>query len=292
MVAVHRPGRLEIVTASLNPLAEDCQPWVIREVDGEAPWLIPRLAQGDTKLTPSRLHVAKTLFENLDRSARKLADVGVTPDDALSLTGRAMFLRFLLDRGILPKDKPLPFLPAKAKAGEAFSSPQYAADTCQWLDRTFNGDLLPLSQGVGIRYFQSLWKQGSNQVADALSAILALDSVHGDAVQRQLDWGDLHLAHVPVGLLSQVYERHMEIFQPENRKRTSTYYTPRPIAELMVEEAFFALDRNKAHEAKVLDPAVGAGVFLVAAFHKLVEARWRHDGQRPDRKILKQILTH
>ncbi|WP_404357197.1 class I SAM-dependent DNA methyltransferase [Methylotuvimicrobium sp. KM1] len=140
-------------------------------------------------------------------------------------------------------------------------------------------------------YFDSLL-QGKNgkHIFKALQAILHFDDPLGDGVyQGRFDWGDLHLAHVPVGLLSQVYERYMEMFYPKERKATSAYYTPRHIAEIMVDEAFCGIDQP--HQAKVLDPAAGAGVFLVAAFHKLVEARWRHDGKRPDRAGLREILN-
>ncbi|MCF8150782.1 MAG: SAM-dependent methyltransferase [Burkholderiaceae bacterium] len=288
MVAIHRPGRLDIYTASLYSETGE-RPFTIAAHDSDAPWFIPRLAQGTGPLEPANQHLAGTLFSLLDQSAQKLAGVGISPDDCLSLTGRAMFLRFLLDRGVLPHQKPLPFLQGQAKSSDAFVSSAFAAATCQWLDSTFNGDLLPLSGGSGTRNFESIWKCGGSAVAEALSAILRLDSAHGGGYQGQLDWGDLNLAHIPVGLLSQVYERHMEIFHSETRRRSSAYYTPRHIVELMVDEAFFGLEN--AHAARVLDPAAGAGVFLVTAFHKLVEERWRHDGRRPDRKILKHILN-
>ncbi|HET8798151.1 MAG TPA: N-6 DNA methylase [Thermoanaerobaculia bacterium] len=100
-------------------------------------------------------------------------------------------------------------------------------------------------------------------------------------------WRDLDFAHVPVGLLSQVYERHSQRYDA-SAKKTSVYYTPRGIAEYMVDEAFAAMD--EPHRARVLDPAVGGGVFLVAAFRRLVEARWRHDGKRPTTRTIRQIL--
>jgi type I restriction-modification system DNA methylase subunit len=60
---------------------------------------------------------------------------------------------------------------------------------------------------------------------------------------------------------------------------------------MLVRGAFYALRRDGAvHEARVLDPAAGAGVFLITAFRQLVAERWRHDGQRPDTKTLRSIL--
>ena len=61
----------------------------------------------------------------------------------------------------------------------------------------------------------------------------------------------------------------------------------------MVRSSFAALRRDGvAHSAKILDPAVGAGVFLITAFRQLVVERWEHDGRkkRPDTNTLRQIL--
>ena len=40
----------------------------------------------------------------------------------------------------------------------------------------------------------------------------------------------------------------------------------------------------------MLDPAAGAGVFLVSAFRQLVAERWLHDEKRPDTHTLREIL--
>ncbi len=59
----------------------------------------------------------------------------------------------------------------------------------------------------------------------------------------------------------------------------------------MVHASFAALKRDrKAHSAKILDPAAGAGVFLITAFRELVRERWREDGVRPDTDMLRKIL--
>ncbi|MEO8381680.1 MAG: N-6 DNA methylase [Acidobacteriota bacterium] len=157
-----------------------------------------------------------------------------------------------------------------------------------WLSRTFNGDLLPLSERIAPQngsWFPTLSEAEMETVTSTLTKILHRTEPSG---QMRLDWGDIDFAHVPVGLLSQVYERHNQIHDPISRKR-SVFYTPRTLAEYMVDEAFAALDTP--HMARVLDPAAGAGVFLVAAFRKLVEARWRRDGKRPTTKIIRAILN-
>ncbi len=61
----------------------------------------------------------------------------------------------------------------------------------------------------------------------------------------------------------------------------------------MVRGAFHALrSQSKAHTAKVLDPAAGAGGFLLIAFRPIVAEAWREDEEekQPDTNKLRKIL--
>jgi len=204
----------------------------------------------------------------------------ITHEDAISLAGRALFTRFLADRELLPDE-----LCATKKPAELFDTRAVAENTSRWLDTTFNGDLLPLSANV----FTAL----------PASACAVLGNIMRRAPDGQLflgweeKWDNLDFSHIPVGVLSQVYERYLREHESVRQKKESGFYTPRPIADLMVRASFRALQRNNtACAAKVLDPAAGAGVFLLGAFRELVAARWRADGRQPDTKILRAILYH
>lgn len=208
-------------------------------------------------------------------------------DDAISLVGRALFTRFLADRRLLPpiheiisglqQNEMVPF------DYELFDKPEWVRNVCDWLDDTFNGQLLPLS------------KETLASISEAECSIL------GDVLRRapgkQLflgwkeSWAKLDFSHIPVGVLSQAYEHYLKVHAPAQQRKQGGFYTPHYIADLMVAASFKALDRNgRAAEAKVLDPAVGAGVFLLAAFRELAAARWRADKKRPDTSALRQIL--
>ena len=115
----------------------------------------------------------------------------------------------------------------------------------------------------------------------------AAGAATGDTVQTELDWGDLDFAHIPVGVLSQVYESFSHRADPRTARDTSVHYTPRTIAEMMVEEAF-AATKDKAG-AKVLDSSCGAGIFLVLAFRRLVREQWK-GGERPKTSVIQDIL--
>jgi hypothetical protein len=125
-----------------------------------------------------------------------------------------------------------------------------------------------------------------------LSAIIRGEEPSGDEnYQIPLgipNFGRYDFAYVPVGLLSQVYERFAWKWEHQNAKETSVHYTPRNVAATLVDEAFNRLPN--AHEARVLDPACGASIFLVLAFRRLYQERWKVTGERPDTKAIRAIL--
>ncbi|WP_204312991.1 N-6 DNA methylase, partial [Stenotrophomonas maltophilia] len=73
------------------------------------------------------------------------------------------------------------------------------------------------------------------------------------AYQTQFSWSDLHFAYIPVGLLSQVYEEYIHRFETSTAKDESVYYTPRHLAEYVVDHALGMLGAD-AYKARVLDP--------------------------------------
>lgn len=284
-LGVVEPGRLTVYAPSLRS-ADSTPVFSVAAAEARAPDAIPELAVAP----PSAAEVEDVhalLFRLFEGATKRLTTTGLAAQDALSLVGRAVFLRFLVDRDVaLPADL-AEVCPGVARFEDCFTSPANLAKTSQWLDDTFNGDLLPLSEAVrdGKRYLVELNDDARDEVCSVLTTIMHRAEASG---QLRLDWSSLNFAHIPVGLLSQVYERHAGMNEP-HAKASSVYYTPRTIAEYMIDEAFSALP--KPHLAHVLDPAAGAGVFLVAAFRRLVSERWRADGKRPSTVTIRKILN-
>ena len=247
---------------------------------------------GDTRSTFARLGnvrpqaaitnrgwISNVVLNLLAGSTTRLIDeCKVSHEDAISLVGRALFTRFLADRSLLPEGMSEP-----ETAASLFDRREMAEETSEWLDATFNGDLLPLPTGI----------------FDVLPA--GVYGVLGDVLRRAPDgqlflgweekWGNLDFAHIPVGVLSQAYELYLREHAPTKQKREGGYFTPRPIADLMVRASFRALERrDTGGSVRVLDPAVGGGIFLLTAFRELVAERWRADGRRPDTRVLRRIL--
>lgn len=307
-LGVIRPGSLEIhpVGFAKNWTGQPIE--VINSHSEAAPTLFQSLVHGTfhkDRAPRGADYVFQRIYENLTETTRAfVSEDDRGPLDALevlSMTGRALFFRFLLDRRIVRDPEREEICPSADSLHEAFSTPAAAAETSAWLDDTFNGDFLPLGEKTSVRdvakpdlerryrtYFGSVKDRAGTGFFNHLYAILRGWSAAGGSVQPELDWGELDFAHIPVGVLSQVYESFSHLVDRQAARNTSVHYTPRLIAELMVDEAFAPLEDPA--RARILDPSCGAGIFLVLAFQRLFQARWEHDEERPRTKVIQDIL--
>ena len=283
------PGELQVIPVSPGQREPN---WKIYEAgSNEALTFFSRLAlghydgEGDSADAD---FVFQRMFKLVKNAGDELVGQGVETSDTLSLIGRTLFLRFLLDRSVIT-DASCIKLNLNDPRG-CFDDAHNAYRASQWLDRTFNGDFLPLTDCGSKAFFDQL----NPIVFKALGAILRSEEAVGQGkYQLTLNfekWGDFDFAHVPIGLLSQVYEALCWQWEPDNSKSTSVHYTPRNIASMMVDEAFDGI--ANAHQCRVLDPACGAAVFLVLAFRRLYRERWQATGKRPVTENIRAILEY
>lgn len=275
-VGVLRPGRLDVFRAVLD--GSD-QPQLFSGLP-EGPLLFPALTQAPS--TGTATGVRAKLLELLRRSILQAKALGVDPDDALSLVGRALFWRFLIDRGLLNGLNRDEVCPGAATWPACLATKTNALKTFAWLDDTFNGGLLP---------FSSPPRAFVPEVFTGVMGNIAHLATADGQLQLRLpnDWNEVNFAHVPVGLLSEVYEAYAHSEDAKKARRESIFYTPRHIAEFVVEEALDAI--GDVSQPRVLDPAAGAGVFLVATFRALVAREWERSGKKPSRRIVRRILN-
>lgn len=304
-LGILEPGQLAVIPVALESILPEAE--VYRAGTGRALTFFSRLSLGHydgqgEPATPD--YVYDEMLALLNHAAGELADTHhIAGSEVLSLIGRALFFRFLCDREVV-KPASRPFIAASAESlRHSFDTPQAAAETSAWLDATFNGDFLPLiddsiptddrpaREAAYQNYFNSMDEAARDAACQHMSAILHGHQPAGGGYQALMDWAKFDFAHVPVGLLSQVYEKFSWRCSPD-AKQTSVHYTPRRIADYLVEEAFHKLPEPTT--AKVLDPACGAGVFLVLAFRKLYQRRWedaiRKGNERPDKKAIREIM--
>lgn len=279
-LGVIAPGRLEVYRIALDKQSPEQARVGLNIDDGTKRTILARLGNTRPQAGISqRGWISNVVLNLLTGSINSLIkNGGISDEDAISLVGRALFTRFLADRNLLPE--------GMSSAGVAvglFDDRQTSEKTSGWLDTTFNGDLLPLSDGV----FATLPSAAYHVLGDVLRR--APDSQLFLGWEEK--WDNLDFAHIPVGVLSQAYELYLRNHAPLRQRREGGYYTPRPIAELMVRASFRALSREgRCSDAKVLDPAVGAGVFLLTALRELVAERWKADGTRPNTQTLRSLL--
>jgi hypothetical protein len=135
-------------------------------------------------------------------------------------------------------------------------------------EHKFNGDIFLLEQGY------RLTKTALRRFAEL---------VEGRTLTRQRYlWQQYSFEHLPVEIISNLYQRFVH-------GGHGTVYTPPFLVSLLLDHAM-PYDKLTGNE-RVLDPACGSGVFLVAAFRRLIHV-WRsqHAWQRPTVDTLKKIL--
>jgi N-6 DNA Methylase len=309
-LGVVKPGSLEVYPINLDrQIIAQANFRTILISEPDAPTFFQSLATGVFQLEGRPKHsdyVYETIYELLTKASEDLAGSEGKAGpmhglDVLSTTGRALFFRFLIDRRIVLPNEIGKISPPADDLKDAFSDAEKAAATSCWLDETFNGDLLPLVEGLTsettreqrqrayVRFFRQAGEATDQRIFNHLQAILrGWKNAGGATFQLNFDWNDFDFAHIPIGVLSQVYESFSRQWDEEHAQETSVYYTPRHIAKLLVEEAFAGL--TDSDDPVVLDPACGAGVFLVLSFRQLVRRWWKANGTRPDTRTIQRIL--
>ncbi len=278
-LGIAAPGRLDVYSIALDHKTPAEARIVIDGSSETIKDLLPHLANRRPRAARTKQGwISNVVLNLLTDAIDRLIDLKLDHGDAISLVGRALFARFLGDRDLLPGK-----IAAPEVAAALFDNASNARAACTWLDNTFNGDPLPLSDDI----FDNL----------PPDAYYVLSNIMTRAARGQLflgwaeRWDRLDFAHIPVGVLSQAYELYLRSHAPMKQRQEGGFYTPRPIADLLVRASVRALERDGASAAaRILDPAAGAGVFLLTAFRELVAARWRADGKRPDTQRLRKIL--
>jgi hypothetical protein len=283
-LGVLSPGELNVYPINLDrSVLKSGYKKTIKQESSEAPLFFQSVVSGVFTMEgqpEDSDYVFKTIHDLMTYSSEALiGSYGLNPLDVLSFLGRALFFRFLWDRKIIQPNELGAVCPQVGSPDACFSNVTNAVATCRWLDETFNGDLLPFSNGYK-EVFDQADKLTDGKLFDHLQAILAGWKYIGHGIfQVQIDWGDLDFAHIPIGVLSQVYE---------NFSRTWDSQQPKNIAWYLVDDAFEGVIDKK--NARILDASCGAGIFLVLSFRKLVASRWEHDRKRPDTKTIQSIL--
>lgn len=148
------------------------------------------------------------------------------------------------------------------------------------LSQHFNGEFFTLNEAEK----QALMQADLNEFADLF--------VEGNMQGKQYTlWRMYSFEDLPVELISNIYEEFLDD-DLNKKKELGIVYTPPYLVNLLIDECM-PLDQPR-EPFKVLDPACGSGVFLVAAYRRMI-TWWRqqHGWQKPgqaDVATLKALL--
>ena len=74
---------------------------------------------------------------------------------------------------------------------------------------------------------------------------------------------------IPVETISAIYEALLGVEDPDDKKSKGAFYTPRYLAEMVVDEAVLGLPTLL--DKTFLDPSCGSGIFLVTVFNRMAD---------------------
>lgn len=210
------------------------------------------------------------LLHDLQELEHKLCTESLPRDIAQALLGRTIFVRYLVDRGLVGQDvlREIGIEDPRKAIGERHQ----AYRLFEWVRSKFNGDVFPISSAER----DVVSDEHVKLVSETLSG---MDPKTG---QRSL-W-EYRFDVIPIELISSIYEQFTHSDDDEEAELEGIHYTPISVVNLVLDEVMRNL---KGHES-VLDITCGSGVFLVEAMRRLVAIRSRNTP--PSRALIRDTL--
>jgi N-6 DNA Methylase len=230
--------------------------------------------------------VDRDLLDNLQATREKLAATStgrLDPKVLDALLCRLVFACYLFDRGVIGQTylqaiglRDAHHLRDVLGVQPKTEAKKYLYDLFKKLGEDFNGDLFSDDVDAEARLVPPSYIDPSDQF------FRATDVLSGQGSFWPYDFGV-----IPIEAISAIYER----FLKGSDKQQGAFYTPRFLAELVLDVAFAATPSLLGH--RYLDPACGSGIFLVGLFNRMAE-EWKQANPeaRNDRRAreLRQIL--
>ncbi|MBL8228812.1 MAG: N-6 DNA methylase [Bryobacterales bacterium] len=227
----------------------------------------------------STTRVDATLLGNLRETLRQLS-VALPEDAARTLLLQVVFVSYLEDRGIIDATD----FQAAAGRGRpaqsfvdllAYRDARLIDRLFSHLRRTFNGDVF---------YAPGVFERGDDPVsiaAEHIGPLLDFRSGWKEMGTGQLRFWGYDFSFIPVELISSIYDRFLNEGD-SSRKATGAYYTPRFLADLVVDQVWNSIaETTRSDGFTVLDPSCGSAIFLVRMFHRLAEHHKLRSGKDP-----------
>jgi SAM-dependent methyltransferase len=223
---------------------------------------------------PAEEAVDRCLLNNLLHAARRLNKAGWDLSDAHALLGRALFISFLQERSFIKID----YFPSGAVSLLDILSRPRVDEAKRLLYREFFPRLKREFNGTMFDVTLADEERRTNKAhLDILASFLGRDDMKSG--QMTLGFWAYDFRFIPVEIISAIYEDFMKEANPIRKRNEGAYYTPRHLAETAVHVALDGRARSVPNW-RVLDPACGSGIFLVAIFNLLAEQWHRNNVTR------------
>lgn len=204
------------------------------------------------------------LLRNLGEAVRALEAEGLDATTAQVLLGQVLFVSYLEHRCIVSDAYRSS---RRVRTLGALMHERSRTGIQRLLSRLrqdFNGDFLKPDDEQPLS-----WSSVGEGVFEVLDRFLS----HVDLSSGQTAIWTYDFSYIPVELISGIYET----FLASNQRRAGAFYTPRHLANLVVDQAFEA-SADPLSET-IYDGACGSGILLTTAFRRLLHVAERRQGR-------------
>ncbi len=228
-----------------------------------------------------KYRVDTCLLDNIRTAVRKLENEGIPLKTANIIILRLIFIRYLIDRGVILDEKFIEGDPSeKENRKESFN--------CLIPDRE---RLYIFFDHLKERFNGNLFERHDDEDMIRQEHLELLSMLF----RGQLETGERFLFDVydfsiiPIELISGIYE---SIIDDKKRKENAAIYTPTFLVDFILQQTVEPyLEENGTKNCKVLDPACGSGIFLVEAYRRIVE-REMSRGKISDDQLKELLVTN
>jgi hypothetical protein len=216
------------------------------------------------------------LLDNLLQAFRKMKeDLG--SDGAQALLMQTMFIAYLEDRKIITPD-----VFQKASHGSYSTFEEVLADESTasfenlfvWLKKAFNGDLFNAPCAFDLEP-----ETPPKLKVQHLRVLGPFRHGREEIGSRQLRFFGYDFRHMPIALISAVYDRFLKE-EAEKKNSSGAFYTPMFLADVVVDQVWDELNDEQRSKGVFYDAACGSGIFLVRLFQMLVAHHCRTKNKR------------
>lgn len=229
--------------------------------------------------------VEQALMENLKKTRFALKSSGLYGKEGKAvihdLLLRSLFVLYLEDRKATDADFYGKYKKGATSYFEVLDNLEGTYRLFAQLEVSFNGNLSPVSK---------LEKDIVNAEHLQLIKECFWARIKIKEQQELFSWRMFDFEAIPIELISAIYEEFLtEKEGEENQAKTGAYYTPRPLAEFILNKVLpYPSLADSRHAVKVLDPTCGSGIFLVESLNRLLD-RWEFSHGKPDFETIKRI---